>query len=285
MSKPTSVLSAAKPVRLHVPDFHRVALTLVGCGGTGSHIASGLVAIGQALAERGVALDVLLVDPDIVEPKNVGRQLFAAGDVGKPKAEVVRDRLNAAFGVTVGASPRPVDSLDTFVYPDHDLNLCVGAVDNAAARTVLAQAQRKANGKLWLLDCGNENHSGQIAIGNTCDAKAMRGAVALGMLDRLPSPYLVYPDLLQAPKVKKSRKAQSCAELTAAGEQGLMVNRVVAAWASSMLADFLVTRDLRYFALALDLQWAGARAYTIDAPTLAQALGMQGDQLVAAPKH
>ncbi len=62
---------------------------------------------------------------------------------------------------------------------------------------------------------------------------------------------------------------ESCAELTAAGEQSLMINRVIAGWACSMLHDFVVTRDLKYFGVAIDLAWAGVRAYAIDAPTIA----------------
>jgi molybdopterin/thiamine biosynthesis adenylyltransferase len=77
--------SAPTPIRLHIPDFRRVAVTLVGCGGTGSHIASGLVALQAALDERDIILDAVLMDPDIVEQKNVGRQLFAFADIGKPK--------------------------------------------------------------------------------------------------------------------------------------------------------------------------------------------------------
>ena len=43
--------STASPVTLRVPDFKRVYITLVGCGGTGSHVASGLVAISGRVAD------------------------------------------------------------------------------------------------------------------------------------------------------------------------------------------------------------------------------------------
>lgn len=288
MKKQILALDVPAPIALHIPDFHRVALTLVGCGGTGSHIASGLVSIGQALGERGIALDVLLVDPDVVEHKNVGRQLFARADVGRPKAQVIAERLNMAFGCTVGAAVRAIDSLDEFVRGAHDLNVVIGAVDNVSARALIAKAVEQARGGLWWIDAGNENHSGQVAIGNIANAKDLKGSVALGLIDRLPTPHLVYPDLIRKAKTKRAprgRHVPSCAELAAAGEQSLMINRVMAAYTCSMLTDFLVTRDLRYFAVAVDLRWAGTRAYTLDLPTLAEACGLREDQLVAKARR
>ena len=296
--------STPAPIRLHIPDFRRVALTLVGLGGTGSHIASGLIAIAQALGDRGIASYILFVDPDIVEPKNVGRQLFSAADIGQPKAQVVADRLNAAFGTRIGASVRAIEEQDICVPENRGdqqgspLQVVIGAVDNAAARAVMARAVKKADGKLWALDCGNENHSGQIALGNIANANNLKGAIALGMTDRLPAPHLVYPDLIKSPKAKNPHptlprrknsdrggaRAPSCAELTAAGEQALMVNRVIAAYALELLHVFLVTREVRWFALALDLQWGGAKAYTLDVPTLAAVTGLSCDQLVAKGK-
>lgn len=270
-------LTKVEPIRLQIPDFTRVSVVQVGCGGTGSHIASGLVAIWQALAERGITMDVCLVDPDVVEPKNVGRQLFGLADVGCPKAMVIAERLNAAFGTRIGAAVRSVDKLDTFRM-DECLNVVIGAVDNARARALINQAHGR---DLWWLDCGNDNHSGQVALGN-CGANEMKGSVALGMIDRLPAPSVVYLDLVRSKrqtKEKKPSKAPSCAELAAAGEQGLMVNRMAAAWACALLHDFLVTREVRWFALAFDLAWGGTRAYTLDIETLADVTGLTTGEL------
>lgn len=271
----------APALKLHLGRFNRVYITLVGCGGTGSHIASGLISLAGALDERGVRSDIYLVDPDTVEPKNVGRQLFSPADVGSPKAHVLANRLNQAFGSRVGGAVRAIDSLDTFMADEWQphveafstLNLVIGAVDNPAARAIIAKAVAEGTGRLWWLDCGNENHSGQIALGNMAHVERMKGTAALGMIDRLPAPNLVYPDLVKTPTIKP-RKKISCAEATAAGEQGLMVNRVVAAYALATLDAFLVRQDLRYFALTFDLAWGGVKPYTIDAPTIASAIGL-----------
>ena len=291
--------STASPVTLRVPDFKRVYITLVGCGGTGSHGASGLVAISQALSERANACSMLFIDPDRVETKNVGRQLFSQADVGEAKAEVLAGRLNAAFGERIMSAVRGVDALDLTPTPSaasptgegrNDLHIVIGAVDNAAARAVIADGVKKEQGRLWWLDCGNEDHSGQVCLGNAGAAGAMRNAIALGLVDRLPAPSVVWPDLVKSPSPRPSpkgrgRKAPSCAELTASGEQRLMVNRMAAAWALSMLHDFVVTRDLRYFAVAFDQAWGGVRTYTIDAPTIAEACGLSVADVAVKAKH
>jgi PRTRC genetic system ThiF family protein len=280
MTQSNLLTQTASPVTLRVPDFKRVTITLVGCGGTGSHIASGLVSIAQALRERSIAVDMLFIDPDRVEVKNVGRQLFSSGDVGEAKSEVLAGRLNAAFGERIMSAVRGVDALDILPSPirrgagGEVLHLVIGAVDNPAARAIIADVVKSANGQLWWLDCGNENHSGQVLLGNTATNAALRGAIALGMVDRLPAPSALYPDLVKTPKAKKTKRGSSCAELTASGEQSLMINRLMAAYTLSMLTDFLVTRDLKFFGVALDAQWGGMRTYTIDAPTIAEACGL-----------
>jgi PRTRC genetic system ThiF family protein len=282
----TLSLSNAPLIKLHIPDFKHVSIVLVGAGGTGSHLASGLVALQQTLSDGGVALNATIIDKDIVEPKNVGRQLFSIADLGKPKAQVIAERLNAAYGCKFGASARAIDALDTFIGdPAKDtLNMVIGAVDNPAARQIIHRAVTKASGKLWWLDCGNENHSGQVSVGNITDANHMMRTIALGMIDRLPAPTLMYPDLIKTPSQKRARAPRSCAEATAAGEQSLMVNRVVAAYALQLLYTFLVERNPKWFALNFDLNWGGTKAYIIDVPTLSEATMLKDDQLVVKGK-
>jgi PRTRC genetic system ThiF family protein len=255
-------LTHTKFVTLHLPPYHRVNITLVGCGGTGSHLASGLAALILALRERDIQTRLMLVDPDRVEEKNVGRQLFGRAEIGLAKAGTLALRLGQVYTVPIDASIRVIGAGDTFVERD-SFNLVIGAVDNAAARATIAKAVVAAAGQLWWLDCGNENRSGQITLGNAVEPKAWKPA--LGMVASLPAPHVIYPELIQKPK--KTTKRQNCADATAAGEQGLMVNRMVAAWALALLHD-LFLGQLKYFGLTFDLLFAGTRAYLLDEPTL-----------------
>ena len=273
-------LQTTKPVTLRLPPFKRVYITLVGCGGTGSHLASGLCTLILALKERDITTRLQLIDPDRVEEKNVGRQLFGRAEIGLPKSGTLALRLGQVYTLPIDASIRAIGAGDTFVERDA-LSIVIGAVDNVPARKTISRAVATAAGTLWAIDAGNENHSGQVLIGNCSTSAAMKGSVALGMTDRLPSPYLVYPDLIKTPK---KVKPASCADAVATGEQGLMVNRMMAAWTLTLLHDFLFGQ-LNYFGVSVDLKFAGVKPYLLDMPTLSEVTGLTPDELKAGAKH
>lgn len=251
------------PLTLKTPPFQRVAIQLVGCGGTGSHLLSGLAALMLDLEGRGIGCELTLTDMDSVEKKNVGRQLFASGEIGLNKAQALARRMLAAYGRVVVAQTEPV-ALDTLIQPERGaLSIVIGAVDNPAARAVISEAVAAQRGGLWWLDCGNETFSGQVAIGNETRRGDIKAQMTL--VDGLPAPHLVYPDLVETPKPGRAGQTQqeSCAEGMESGRQGLMINRMVAAWALGML-EALVRGDLRYHAVDFDLKHGGARSRAID---------------------
>ena len=112
------------------------------------------------------------------------------------------------------------------------------------------------------------------------DARKMRGAAILGLIDRLPAPHVVYPDLIKSARFPRLARAASCAELTALGEQGLMVNRMVAAWALELLDALLVRREVKWFGQRFDLRWGNTSPLTLDLPTLASACGLIESDLI-----
>lgn len=248
------------PLTLKTRPFQRVAIQLVGCGGTGSHLLSGLAAMMLDLEGRGIGCELTLTDMDRVEKKNVGRQLFASGEIGLNKAQALARRMLAAYGRVVVAQTEPV-ALDTLIQPERGaLSIVIGAVDNPAARALISKAVAAQEGGLWWLDCGNEKFSGQVVIGNEVRRGNIKAQMTL--VDGLPAPHLVYPDLVETSKSNQTRPV-SCAEGMESGQQGLMVNRMVAAWALGMLDAFL-RGDLRYHALDFDLKHGGVRSRAID---------------------
>lgn len=93
------------------PNTRISTVTLVGCGGTGGQIARTLARILYDMRERRLATPtVRLVDPDTVEPKNVGRQLYTVADVGQNKSEVLACRFNRALGLDIEWVPEPLDA-------------------------------------------------------------------------------------------------------------------------------------------------------------------------------
>ncbi len=71
----------------------------MGLGGTGSHAAWSLAAIGVGR--------LYCVDPDLVELSNLNRQLlYTEADVGRPKAPLAQARLSRITSDIVVSSAR-----------------------------------------------------------------------------------------------------------------------------------------------------------------------------------
>ena len=94
------------------PNVYIKTVTIVGVGGTGASTAR-IVAriIYDMQRSRRHTPQIVLIDPDRVEEKNIGRQaLFDPSSIGKFKAECVSRRLNFALGLDIAWIPEPVDT-------------------------------------------------------------------------------------------------------------------------------------------------------------------------------
>jgi molybdopterin/thiamine biosynthesis adenylyltransferase len=89
-------------------DVSRFRIMLVGCGGTGSSLALALAGLAYHAQQKGIQVELTLVDHDVVELKNCGRQalsLQAALAGGVPEVADLALRLNAAYGLGIVAWP------------------------------------------------------------------------------------------------------------------------------------------------------------------------------------
>src|ERR1022692_2579865 len=79
-----------------------IRILVVGCGGNGSAIVSGLPYLHQAMLAFGHpgGLQVTLIDPDTVSETNCVRQAFCRTEIGFPKAIVLAHRINLFWGLT-----------------------------------------------------------------------------------------------------------------------------------------------------------------------------------------
>lgn len=191
--------------------------------------------------------EVLFVDPDQVEPHNVGRQMFVPADVGAGKAQLLSRRFNAALGLDIAwdaaafAANRHANRQET---------LLVGCVDNHLARRALAEANR-----LWL-DCGNHSETGQVIIGSTGDASQVRREFgkAVDIVSVLPNATLLFPELLEPDGDAPVSPSASCAELVEAGVQHLLINDAVAITAAGYLYRLLYRKPLHSFMSYVSLE-------------------------------
>ena len=89
-----------------------MTVNLIGAGGTGSQVLSALARINHSLiALNHAGIFVRVFDNDIVTNANLGRQLFAASELGLNKAAVLINRINRFFGTDWKAV--------TSTYPDN----------------------------------------------------------------------------------------------------------------------------------------------------------------------
>ena len=219
------------------PQFRSVKL--VGAGGTGSYLAQGLA---KMVSGYRLQVDVLLVDPDVVEEKNCARQSFHHWEIGQPKAEALAYRLNQQYGLAFAAHQGRGEE-KIYGYPND--RLIITCVDTVQARKHFKDASA------WL-DLGNGQETGQAIYGTTTDRKALDQE--LKAWDRtphvglLPNPYLV----AGMSKLRATKKRQpSCAD-TPFAEQGVFANEWAAAAGLAILHQLLVKGELTTPAIYFD---------------------------------
>src|SRR4030042_2681916 len=83
-------------------------ILVVGCGGTGGFVAEGLC---RMLA--GARFDLVLVDHDRVEQRNLHRQNFYSEDLDKFKPQALAERLARKFGRPAGYSVNPFQLIES----------------------------------------------------------------------------------------------------------------------------------------------------------------------------
>jgi len=244
------------------PGVHIRNILLVGVGGTGSQLARSISRMLYDMRSRNLEIPRLfLIDPDMVELKNVGRQMFTVADVGRPKAEVLGERFSRALGIEVVWRVEPFSS-DRMI----DYGLLVGAVDNHAARCELA----KVRNTVWI-DCGNHFSSGQVVIGNRGSLDYVIGHLSWLIshrdlkhgfsVDALPNAAALFPALLEPEP--ETTPAVSCADLISIGEQHLLINDMVAAVAANYIYKLLHRQPITSFVSFVDLDGMNVKSVPI----------------------
>lgn len=197
-----------------------VSLDLVGCGGNGSQMLTGLARLDRSLRALGhPGFDVTAWDPDTVSDANVGRQLFSAADVGTNKAVVLTHRVNAFYGIAWKAEPRRYEH-------DHhgDCGIVVSCVDSRAARRqIAARLSARAWGHTYWMDLGNREADGQVVLGEITKTQS----------PRLPTAAELFAEIVDI--TRRDDDAPSCSLAEALERQELFINQAVVTQALAIL--------------------------------------------------
>lgn len=153
---------------------HPITILVVGCGGTGSYVVTQLAKMQVALAElRGIQIEVMVMDDDIVESHNVGRQMFSPSDIGHYKAEVIVSRINRFYGLEWQHSLKRFDG-------ELKDNIIISCVDNVATRMMIKSEMdisstsrnlHEWSEALYWMDFGNSKDTGQYVLSNNINLK------------------------------------------------------------------------------------------------------------------
>lgn len=257
-----------------IPEVTGFTILLVGCGGTGSHIAQGLARLAAHCRDSGGPdIGLAFVDGDTVEAKNVGRQLFSLADIGKNKAQVLAGRFSAVFGLPIATFPAMLNG-QRITHGGY--GIIVGAVDSAQGRQAIREELTNFGWRLWI-DCGNHESSGQVVVGRATSTGQLVGTLKLpGLCGSLPTAPLLYPELLRdAP----ARARADCAAAMQDNAQSLMVNQMMASIAAQYLYQIVIRRRLTTFQTVVDLDSLAMRSDAITAANLSKATGLSVEQL------
>lgn len=235
---------------------------VVGCGGTGCQILSGLARLHHAMLEieHPYGLSVTAWDDDVVESHNIGRQLFFPSDVGMRKVDVLIHRLNVGFGVSWTAR---AERFDGHV---HGADLIIGCVDSKASRRVIRDYIRRSALCYWL-DLGNTSKSGQALIG-------LGGRDAAQERHPLPLPSELLPELIDG---EEDTETPTCSVRASIMRQGLFLNQMIATWGLDLCFQLLIKGRLTWQGTFINLERGMATSIRVDPQVWAQ-FGYRGSQ-------
>lgn len=250
-------------------EYNTLRFIVVGAGGTGSFVAPAIARlIFELKQQQNRSSEMLIVDPDVVENGNIPRSNFCFAEIGRYKAQTLAERVSMAWGIETSFSCEKFDAEKHLKNSNSDyrnLTIIVGCVDNHSARREMHRALDKFRSywdasRAWWIDGGNGKASGQVLLGSTTKRlKPEQYFTGTSICRALPAPSLQHPDLLQPEKIE-TKGDVSCPERVRLGEQGLNVNQRVAIEIAEMLSSMLLTRNLKRYAVYMDLESGTTRS-------------------------
>lgn len=212
-----------------------VSVCLIGAGGTGSQVLTGLARMSHSLQQLGHAgLQVSLWDDDVITDANRGRLLFAQCEVGLSKASALITRTNRFFGTGWKAIEKPFTP-DTATGRH---SIYISCADTAAARFGIAEVLQgldvsgyHADTPRYWMDFGNGRDTGQVIL-STIENVKQPTSEKFETIENLPFVTQEFEELLRQ---SDNDDTPSCSLAEALEKQDLFVNSVLAQIGCSLL--------------------------------------------------
>jgi len=246
---------------------HNRQLVLIGCGGTGGFVAEGLCRL-----LINIPYEMVLVDPDVVEERNIARQNFYDDEVGMFKSEALAKRLSRQFSRPIAYAINPFANY----YLRHNTCLLIGCVDTAMARKAIANTM---NSTMWWVDAGNGDNWGQVIMGNCRDPRGISMYPKWEMCRGLPFPHLQEPGIL----TNRPASAPSCAQAVEEEVQSPLINQAMATLVLEVVRKMLYA-ELRWMRVYLDLAAGAMRPVPITPENIAPIFDVKPEALYIKEK-
>jgi PRTRC genetic system ThiF family protein len=215
-----------------------VRIAVIGCGGTGSTIVTGLPHLHHALLASGhpSGLSVTAIDGDRISPANCVRQPFSESEIGLFKSVALINRLNLFWGLKWEAVPQHVSKGYGIA---NDIDLVVGCVDTREARATIHQSVTTTwCGTMYWLDLGNNVDSGQFVLGQPLNRVNRRKAARLRTVSEL------FGEIVDS--ALDDNTQPSCSAAEALQRQHPFINQTLAQHALALLSRLFRGEPLSY---------------------------------------
>lgn len=154
----------------------RYHVLVIGCGGTGSAFLQNLMPYLMHRGADAVEVNVTICDGDIVEEKNLARQVFFPDQVSMNKAVALAESISATYDYNVDVIPRYLENVDSvcsaFGHSYSCLPVLVGCVDNLKARAIYEEWFSKTDSAVYI-DCANEEFHGEVVYASKFGGKLL----------------------------------------------------------------------------------------------------------------
>lgn len=215
-------------------NIDRIAILVIGCGGTGSAFLQNLMPY-VTHRETDPQIKLILCDGDTVEEKNLARQVFFDDQVGMNKATALAESIEATFNTTVSVCDHYLEcaeAIDALFDDSRWFPVIVSCVDNLKARAVYEEWFLKTDSAVYI-DCANEEFHGEVVYATRFEGKTLS-----------PVRSVVFPSfhqlLAEEEKTLKFRSEMDCLQRSISSPQHIFTNKMsglLAANAVSVMVD------------------------------------------------
>lgn len=263
-------------------------VVVVGCGGTGSHLVPNILQYLDAKNKKdGIAIpNIVLIDGDSVEEKNLIRQRFVHSDLGKNKAEALALRYSSAFGMAISYSNKYLENhyditniLSLSPTPANGLRkvLIIGCVDNHFARRIIHNYYSNDHmshsfGSVWV-DSGNESWHGQAILACNSAHKMKTKIFAElkpgGTIGQayLPNYFDIYPDEYPLSETAPVLEGNVCAQTVIEDPQTIQAN-MMSSFCATSLAIQVLSGEVRTSAIFFDAKTGATKSLQLTPDSL-----------------